>query len=62
MEQVVAQLMPQLRPQYESRRETVEDKRQVSLDEEHFRRIEKYAGDPSQFRMWIFNLKVAFGQ
>eukprot|EP00973_Karenia_brevis_P082005 11368900-Karenia_brevis.AAC.1 len=27
----------------------------------HFRRIEKYSGDPSQLRMWIFNLKVALG-
>eukprot|EP00973_Karenia_brevis_P016387 2244818-Karenia_brevis.AAC.1 len=61
---VVQGLLPQLqRPQYESsRRETGEDRRRVCLDEKHFRRMEKYGGDPAQFRMWVFNLKVAIGQ
>eukprot|EP00973_Karenia_brevis_P088596 12285010-Karenia_brevis.AAC.1 len=54
---VVQGLLPQLqRPQYgSSSREIVEDKRKVW-------RIEKYGGDPAQFRMWVFNLKVAIGQ
>eukprot|EP00973_Karenia_brevis_P003250 447064-Karenia_brevis.AAC.1 len=64
VKQVIGELLPQLqRPQYENpRRETVEDKKKVSLDEKCFRRIEKYVGDPAHFRMWIFNLKVALGQ
>eukprot|EP00973_Karenia_brevis_P025049 3453419-Karenia_brevis.AAC.1 len=64
VKQVIGELMPQLqRPQYEvSRRETVDDKRKVVLDEKYFRRIDKYAGDSTQLRMWIFNLKVALGQ
>eukprot|EP00973_Karenia_brevis_P029459 4063750-Karenia_brevis.AAC.1 len=61
MEQVMVQLMPQMRPQYESRKETVEDKGKVVLDEKHFG-MEKYSGDASQCRMWIFHLKVALGQ
>eukprot|EP00973_Karenia_brevis_P015958 2181849-Karenia_brevis.AAC.1 len=61
---VVQGLLPQLqRPQYgSSSRETVDDSRGVCLDEKYFRRIEKYGGDPVQFRMWVFNLKVAIGQ
>eukprot|EP00973_Karenia_brevis_P056416 7847874-Karenia_brevis.AAC.1 len=61
---MMEKLLPQLqRPQYESsRRETVDDKRKVVLDEKYFRRIDKYVGDSTQFRMWIFNLKVALGQ
>eukprot|EP00973_Karenia_brevis_P071030 9868469-Karenia_brevis.AAC.1 len=64
VKQVIGELIPQLqRPQYESsRRETVEDKRKVCLDEQYSRMIEKYTGDSTQFRMWIFNLEVALGQ
>eukprot|EP00973_Karenia_brevis_P089204 12370907-Karenia_brevis.AAC.1 len=64
VKQVIGELIPQLqRPQYENvRRETVDDKRKVSLDEKYFRRIGKYGGDPAHLRMWVFNLKVAIAK
>eukprot|EP00973_Karenia_brevis_P019012 2607119-Karenia_brevis.AAC.1 len=44
---VIGKLIPQLqRPQYENvRRETVDDKRKVCLDEKYFRRMETYASE-----------------
>eukprot|EP00973_Karenia_brevis_P011691 1582578-Karenia_brevis.AAC.1 len=47
VEVVMEKLIPQLQtPQYESsRRETVDDKKKIALEEKYFRRIEKYAGD-----------------
>eukprot|EP00973_Karenia_brevis_P061087 8494914-Karenia_brevis.AAC.1 len=61
---VVQGLLPQLqRSQYpEGRRETVDESKKAKLDEKCFRRIDKFVGDPTQFRMWSFNLRVALGQ
>ena len=35
---------------------------QVHLDEKYFRRVDKFDGDPSKYRGWIFELVVALGQ
>ena len=34
----------------------------MHLDEKYFRRVEKFDGDPSKYRGWIFELVVALGQ
>eukprot|EP00973_Karenia_brevis_P003417 470565-Karenia_brevis.AAC.1 len=44
------------------RKEKLEEKSKVVLDEKHFRRMDKFTGEESQFRMWIFELGVALGQ
>ena len=32
----------------------------VTLDEKHFRRMDKFEGDVGKFRSWIFDLDVVF--
>ena len=39
-----------------------EDKKKVLLDENYFRRVEKYAVDVAKFRGWSFDFLVAVGQ
>ena len=34
----------------------------LTLDERHFRRVDRYSGDSSKFRGWYFDLLVAIGQ
>ena len=34
----------------------------VVLEEKYFRRVEKFDGEPTKFRGWIFNLLVSIGQ
>eukprot|EP00973_Karenia_brevis_P075843 10537772-Karenia_brevis.AAC.1 len=36
-----------------------EESRRVTLEEKYFRRMSKFGGEMSQFRMWMFNLGVA---
>eukprot|EP00973_Karenia_brevis_P043259 5994792-Karenia_brevis.AAC.1 len=38
-----------------------ERNRRGSLEEKHFRRMEKFGGETSKFRLWMFNLGVAIG-
>ena len=44
------------------RKEEKPNKGSVVLDEKYFRRMEKFEGDPSKFRGWLFDLLVAIGQ
>ena len=45
-----------------ARKEEKPNKGSVVLDEKYFRRMEKFEGDPSKFRGWLFDLLVAIGQ
>eukprot|EP00973_Karenia_brevis_P030955 4269881-Karenia_brevis.AAC.1 len=38
-----------------------EKPKRLSLEEKHFRRMDKFGGDVSKFRLWMFNLGVAIG-
>eukprot|EP00973_Karenia_brevis_P011175 1511799-Karenia_brevis.AAC.1 len=38
-----------------------EESERVTLEEKYFRRMSKFGGEMSQFRMWMFNLGVALG-
>eukprot|EP00973_Karenia_brevis_P021131 2905973-Karenia_brevis.AAC.1 len=38
-----------------------EESKRVTLEEKYFRRMSKFGGEMSQFRMWMFNLGVALG-
>ena len=45
---------------YEVRkRDAPQGQSRVILEEKHFRRIEKFSGDQSQWQKWLFNLCVA---
>eukprot|EP00973_Karenia_brevis_P049041 6802003-Karenia_brevis.AAC.1 len=58
---LLAELLPQLlKPQRETK--GTSDDKKGKLEEKYFRRIEKFNGDPSQFRTWLFNVKVSLGQ
>eukprot|EP00973_Karenia_brevis_P040282 5564245-Karenia_brevis.AAC.1 len=39
-----------------------DERKKVVLDAKYFRRMDKFAGQESQFRMWMSNLGVALGQ
>eukprot|EP00973_Karenia_brevis_P094854 12424526-Karenia_brevis.AAC.1 len=60
---VVQAVMPQIqRPSSDDRSEQSEHRSKVVLDEKNFRRMDKFSGDPSVHRMWLFNLGAAHGQ
>eukprot|EP00973_Karenia_brevis_P012265 1664918-Karenia_brevis.AAC.1 len=60
---VVQGLFPQLQKTgQDDKREEKEFKTKEILDEKYFRRMEKFSGDMSGYRMWIFNVTVALGQ
>eukprot|EP00973_Karenia_brevis_P034684 4786396-Karenia_brevis.AAC.1 len=44
------------------RKEKLEEKSKVILDEKHFRRMDKFGGGETQFGRWIFHVGVALGQ
>ena len=39
-----------------------QDKRWVLLDEKYFRRLDKFSGDASAYRGWIFDLVMVLNQ
>jgi hypothetical protein len=43
-------------------RKEKEDFKRVILDEKYFRRVDKFDGDVTKFRGWMFDLMVAIGQ
>eukprot|EP00973_Karenia_brevis_P086082 11937595-Karenia_brevis.AAC.1 len=53
---LLAELLPQLLKPQQGTKGTFEDKK-GKLEEKYFRRIEKFNGDPTQFRTWLFNVK-----
>eukprot|EP00973_Karenia_brevis_P083220 11538577-Karenia_brevis.AAC.1 len=61
---VVQKLLPQLQQAQSSgsRKKQSEDSKKVALDEKHIRSMDKFTGDVSQSRMWMFNLGVTLGQ
>eukprot|EP00973_Karenia_brevis_P095636 12428299-Karenia_brevis.AAC.1 len=60
---VVQGLLPQLqRPSKEEKRDDKDEMPKVSLEEKHCRRMEKYSGEVSGYRMWTFDFVVALGQ
>eukprot|EP00973_Karenia_brevis_P015779 2160582-Karenia_brevis.AAC.1 len=60
---VVQGLIPQLKkPGSDDKGEEREFKPKVILEEKYFRRMEKFSGDMSGYRMWMFNFTVALGQ
>eukprot|EP00973_Karenia_brevis_P050779 7053694-Karenia_brevis.AAC.1 len=38
-----------------------EKPKRSTLEEKYFRRMDKFGGDSSKFRLWLFNLGVAIG-
>eukprot|EP00973_Karenia_brevis_P044865 6214090-Karenia_brevis.AAC.1 len=63
---VVQSMLPQLQQQSSSsivkKEESDEREKRVVLDEKHFKRMDKFTGEVSQFRMWMFNLGAVLGQ
>eukprot|EP00973_Karenia_brevis_P021366 2936683-Karenia_brevis.AAC.1 len=58
---LMTELLPQLIKSQQGTKGTSDDKK-GKLEEKYFRRIEKFNGDPNQFRTWLFNVKVSLGQ
>eukprot|EP00973_Karenia_brevis_P082649 11456356-Karenia_brevis.AAC.1 len=56
------QLQQQSRGSVSKKEDVEEKKKRVVLDEKHFRRMDKFTGEVSQFRMWMLNLGVVLGQ
>eukprot|EP00973_Karenia_brevis_P085126 11815619-Karenia_brevis.AAC.1 len=55
------EMLPHLIKSQQGPAKTVDDKK-GKLEEKYFRRIDKFNGDPGQFRTWLFNIKVSLGQ
>eukprot|EP00973_Karenia_brevis_P002022 275909-Karenia_brevis.AAC.1 len=56
VKQVMNEMMPHLLKTQQGTTKTVDDK-QGKLEEKYFRRIDKFNGEPNQFRTWMFNIK-----
>eukprot|EP00973_Karenia_brevis_P031332 4324041-Karenia_brevis.AAC.1 len=53
---LIGELLPQLLKAQQGTKGTSDDKK-GKLEEKYFRRIDKFNGDPNQFRTWLFNVK-----
>ena len=71
--QLVSLLMAEMRRQggyqgelhFEERRQGGQESQEwstVILEVKHFRRMDKFEGDPGKFRSWLFDLTLAIGQ
>eukprot|EP00973_Karenia_brevis_P049525 6870743-Karenia_brevis.AAC.1 len=60
---VVQGLLPQIKGDVSrDKSEDREFKSKAILEEKYFRRMDKFTGDASVYRMWMFNFTVAVGQ
>eukprot|EP00973_Karenia_brevis_P032209 4440098-Karenia_brevis.AAC.1 len=61
VKQVMSEIVPHLLKTQQGTTKTVDDKK-GKLEEKYFRRIDKFSGEPNQFRTCMFNIKVSLGQ
>eukprot|EP00973_Karenia_brevis_P084899 11780882-Karenia_brevis.AAC.1 len=62
VKQIMGELVPHLVKPQQGSVKTVDGDKKTKLDEKYFRRMDKFNGEPNQFRMWLFNFEVCLGQ